>query len=373
MKNFTINTLRENRAAAWEKAKTFLDAHRTENGTLSAEDAAQYDQMEAEIVALGKEIERLERGAAFDAELSRPVSAPLTGKPGIGVKDKTGRASDEYKSAMLAALRSNFRNVSNVLQEGVDASGGYLVPVEYDTRLTDRLTDENSMRALGTVITTSGEHKINIAGNKPAAAWIEEGGALTFGDATFSQVILDAHKLHVAIKVTEELLYGLDDYIQEGNLLAWKIIFSGNFKGGSFAVYFGKAIRNYLCRLFRDFSMKNLICIGQKEDDHGNVTSILVEAEFAQKYREKQRERSKRYYEKKKAEAAEARRAAGIPDPVKKPPMSKEERSRKVCAWQKQYYREHPDKLEERRAKMRAYEKERRARIKMEKIMAAMA
>ncbi len=70
--------------------------------------------------------------------------------------------------------------------------------------------------------------------------------------------------------------YGLEDYIQEGNLLAWKIIFSGNFKGGSFAVYFGKAIRNYLCRLFRDFSMKNLICIGQKEDDHGNVTSILV-------------------------------------------------------------------------------------------------
>ena len=63
------------------------------------------------------------------------------------------------------------------------------------------------MRALGTTITTSGEHKINIAATKPAAAWIEEGGALTFGDAAFDQIILDAHKLHVAIKVTEELLY----------------------------------------------------------------------------------------------------------------------------------------------------------------------
>ena len=165
--------------------------------------------------------------------------------------------------------------------------------------------------------------------------------------------------------------YGLEDYIQEGNLLAWKIIFSGNFKGGSFVVYFGKAIRNLLCRLFRDFSMKNLICIGQKEDDHGNVTSILVEAEFAQKYREKQRERSKRYDEKKKAEAVEARRAAGIPDPVKKPPMTKEERSRRVMEHQREYYRTHPDKLEERRAKMRAYEKARRERIKFEKKMAA--
>ena len=57
MKNFTINTLRENRSAAWEKAKTFLDTHRTENGTLSAEDAATYDRMEAEVIALGKETE----------------------------------------------------------------------------------------------------------------------------------------------------------------------------------------------------------------------------------------------------------------------------------------------------------------------------
>ena len=118
---------------------------------------------------------------------------------------------------MLAALRSNFKQVSNVLQEGVDADGGYLVPEEYDSRLIDVLEEENIMRKLGTKITTSGDHKINIAATKPAAAWIEEGGALTFGDATFDQILLDAHKLHVAIKVTEELLYdnafGLESYI----------------------------------------------------------------------------------------------------------------------------------------------------------------
>ena len=118
---------------------------------------------------------------------------------------------------MLTALRSNFKQISNVLQEGVDADGGYLVPDEYDHRLVDVLTEENIMRKLGHKITTSGEHKINIAATKPAAAWIEEGGALSFGDATFDQILLDAHKLHVAIKVTEELLYdnafNLESYI----------------------------------------------------------------------------------------------------------------------------------------------------------------
>ena len=43
---------------------------------------------------------------------------------------KTGRASKAYKEAMLTALRVNFRQVSNVLQEGIDANGGYLVPGE---------------------------------------------------------------------------------------------------------------------------------------------------------------------------------------------------------------------------------------------------
>ena len=215
----TILELREKRNKAWEAAKAFLESHRTEKGTLTAEDDATYTQMEQEINDLGKEIARLERQEALEAELNRPVNQPLTTKPGScrGEEPKTGRASNEYRKAMLDAFRSNFKRVSNVLQEGVDADGGYLVPEEYDRRLIDTLSEENIMRRLATIITTSGEHKINIAATKPAASWIEEGGALTFGDATFSQILLDAHKLHVAIKVTEELLYdnafNLEGYI----------------------------------------------------------------------------------------------------------------------------------------------------------------
>lgn len=215
----TIQELREKRNTAWNAAKAFLDSHRTEKGTLTAEDDATYTRMEQDIANLGKEIARLERQEALDAELSKPVNAPLTSKPTTGKQPevKTGRASDEYRKGMLTALRTNFRQVSNVLQEGVDADGGYLVPEEYDRRLIQTLSEENIMRGLATHITTSGQHKINIAATKPAAAWIEEGGALTFGDATFDQTFLDAFKLHVAIKVTEELLYdnafNLESYI----------------------------------------------------------------------------------------------------------------------------------------------------------------
>ncbi|WP_330424877.1 phage major capsid protein [Lachnotalea sp. AF33-28] len=77
-------------------------------------------------------------------------------------RDKDGLLSDEDANTYA----------SDVLSEGIDENGGYLVPEEYDSRLIDVLTEENIFRGLANVITTSGQHKINIAGAKPAAARI---------------------------------------------------------------------------------------------------------------------------------------------------------------------------------------------------------
>ncbi|MDR1606383.1 MAG: phage major capsid protein [Streptococcaceae bacterium] len=214
-----IQELMEKRAQAWNGAKAFVEAKQDEDGLMSDEDAKTYAEMETKVTNFTKEIERLQGMAAMERELSKPTSEPLTSQPMTENKAeiKTGRGSSDYKTAVLNALRSNFKHVSNILQEGVDTAGGYLVPEEYDSRLIQGLTEENIMRKLGTSITTSGEHKINIAATTPAASWIEEGGALSFGDATFDQILLDAHKLHVAIKITDELLYdnafNLESYI----------------------------------------------------------------------------------------------------------------------------------------------------------------
>ena len=210
-----INELRTKRASLWEETKKFLAEHTDKDGKMAAADAEAYEKMEADIAEMGKTIDRLEKQAEMDKKLAMPTSKPLVGTP--GKPEKKGTASDEYRKAMFTAIRTKFRDVSNVLQEGIDEAGGYLVPDEYDRRLIDVLDEENVLRGLATTIRTSGERKINIAATKPAALWVEEGGALTFGDATFDQKLLDAHKLHVAIKITEELLadnaFQLEDYI----------------------------------------------------------------------------------------------------------------------------------------------------------------
>ena len=211
----SINELRTKRASLWEETKKFLAEHTDKDGKMAAADAEAYEKMEADIAEMGKTIDRLEKQAEMDKKLAMPTSKPLVGTP--GKPEKKGTASDEYRKAMFTAIRTKFRDVSNVLQEGIDEAGGYLVPDEYDRRLIDVLDEENVLRGLATTIRTSGERKINIAATKPAALWVEEGGALTFGDATFDQKLLDAHKLHVAIKSTEELLadnaFQLEDYI----------------------------------------------------------------------------------------------------------------------------------------------------------------
>ncbi|MFR9192042.1 MAG: phage major capsid protein [Anaerovoracaceae bacterium] len=217
----TILELREKRAKAWETAKAFLDAKRGADGLLAAEDVATYEKMEADVVNLGKEIDRLERQAALDAELSKPVNTPLTGKPAAPAgEEKTGRASAEYRRSFWNAMRSKMpsHEIMNALQIGTDSEGGYLVPDEFERTLVEALEEENVFRQLAKVIqTSSGDRKIPVVATKGTASWIDEEGAYTESDDSFGQVSIGAYKLGTMIKVSEELLndsvFDLESYI----------------------------------------------------------------------------------------------------------------------------------------------------------------
>ena len=103
----TIQELREKRNKAWDEARNFLDSKRTESGVLSEEDSAAYDAMEKTIVDLGKEIQRLERQAEIEAEMNKATSDPVLGKPAAPtVTEKTGTASDAYKTAFWNSVRN---------------------------------------------------------------------------------------------------------------------------------------------------------------------------------------------------------------------------------------------------------------------------
>ena len=215
-----ILELREKRAKAWDAAKKFLDAKTGPDGLVSAEDSATYDKMEADVLALGKEVERLERQAAIDAALNAPANQPITEKPGEKEKAKAGRASAEYAAAFWQAIRSKSvpHEIFNALETGTDSEGGYLVPDEYQRTLIDALQEQNIFRQLAHVITTtSGERKIPVVASHGTASWMDEEAAYIESDEAFGQVSIGAYKLGTMIKVSEELLrdsvFDLPSYI----------------------------------------------------------------------------------------------------------------------------------------------------------------
>ena len=205
--------MRDKRVQSWNAAKAFLESHRGEDGTLSAEDDAIFNKMMDDVDKLGREIARMEKMEAMDVEMSKATSKPLTSAPTIRMEDepvsKTGRGGNGYAKNFWNAMRSKSvsHEVLNALQVGTDSEGGYLVPDEYERTLIEALEDQNIFRQLAHVIhTSSGDRKIPVVASKGTASWIDEEAQYPESDDAFGQVSIGAYKLATMIKISEELL-----------------------------------------------------------------------------------------------------------------------------------------------------------------------
>lgn len=209
--------LYEKRNKAVAATRAFLDSKRANGDILSADDDATYNKMEADVIALGKEIDRENRLAAIDAKLAEATTSPITNKPlKPEGEHKTGRASKEYRADFLNILRGR-PTIHNIIQESTDADGGYLVPEEFETQIVAALEETNVIRSIAKTITTAAERKIPIAATHSVAQWTLENGAYTESTPTFGQKTIDAYKLTDLVKVSTELLqdsmFDIESYI----------------------------------------------------------------------------------------------------------------------------------------------------------------
>ncbi|MDO4548827.1 MAG: phage major capsid protein [Clostridia bacterium] len=202
--------MRAKRGEIWDRAKAYLEEHRNESGLMSAEDTEVYERMEQEVVDLGRAIEREERAEQIEREMSEVTRAQLGSSPDGGVRpDKPGRGSVAYNEAFWKCMRDRANyDVRNALQIGTLSEGGYTVPDEFEHTLVQALQEENIMRGLVHVITTSsGDRKIPLVTSKGSASWIEEEATIPESDDAFGQISLGAHKVGSMIRVSEELLH----------------------------------------------------------------------------------------------------------------------------------------------------------------------
>ena len=109
-----IMDLRKKRASIWNEAKAFLDVHRGEDGLLSDEDSAVYEKMEADVVKLGQEIQRLEEQARIEVDVYRTpeVCEPLPPMEEVRNASIKMDIQEAYKILMeMDAMLSEFESI----------------------------------------------------------------------------------------------------------------------------------------------------------------------------------------------------------------------------------------------------------------------
>lgn len=218
-----ILEMKQKRAALVKQAREILDKAEEEKRDLTTEEEQRYENIMADVDKLGKQIEREERMLALEKDLDTRDIEPHKPEPQTQQRDVSRRGTEEYRNAYFHYLRQGRNaldaNEIRALQVGTDTEGGYLVPDEFEKTLVQGLEEQNIMRGLATVITTSsGELIVPTVTSHGTAAWTGEEAAFTPSDEAFGQVRLSAYKATTLIIVSEELLndsaFDLEAYIK---------------------------------------------------------------------------------------------------------------------------------------------------------------
>lgn len=199
--------LREKRMNLISQAREILDNAEKENRGLTAEEEQRYDKLMADVDALAKDIERLERMEQLETEMRTSDKEPF--KPQIDNRNNNPIEA-EYRDVFWKVIRHSINalepNELRSLKVGTNADGGYLVPTEFEKQIIQALEEQNVMRRLAKVISTSSDRQIPVVASHGSATWLGEEATFTESDEQFSQITLSAYKLGTLIKVSEELL-----------------------------------------------------------------------------------------------------------------------------------------------------------------------
>lgn len=114
----TIAELNAKKAKVWNDAKDFLEKNRDENGIVSEENGAIYDDMLKTIDKLENEVSRMNEMEKREMAMNEPTTEPIINTVKMDSK-ATGRASDEYKKAFNTYIRT--KRASDALQEAVSS------------------------------------------------------------------------------------------------------------------------------------------------------------------------------------------------------------------------------------------------------------
>ncbi len=106
----------------------------------------------------------------------------------------------------MNALITGDKEKLQVLVEGTDGLGGYLVPVEFQNMIVEDLRDATVMRQIANTITTnSNELHLPRLDTRPQAQWRNEAAVKATSTAQFSELVFTPYSLASIVPLSQEL------------------------------------------------------------------------------------------------------------------------------------------------------------------------
>lgn len=228
-----LQDLIELRAELADRAREILNNNVDGEGRITDNAAEEHKKLMNRIEMLTATIERQQSQDNLDNYLAKPLNKPILEQPNTpaeftlsggfntmaasATKNQFGISGKAYRDEFFNQFKSGFRNASGHLQESILTQGGYTVPSEMHSEIVRRLTNENVLRQISNVIETANDRNIVISASAPSVNWIDEGAEISLSNMTFDKKTLGAHKLGVAIAVTNELIadsfYSLSEHV----------------------------------------------------------------------------------------------------------------------------------------------------------------
>jgi HK97 family phage major capsid protein len=209
----SVKSILEQRASAWEQAKTLLDAAESENRAMSAEEEQSFDAITADIDRLDaqrKKVEESEQRAkdAADAmqRLNLTPAPEQRGEPAVEERLRSflrGEARSFDTNEGLGPV--NFRD----LTKGSATAGGNTVRTSFREQLLEHMIESSGVLSAGPTILNTGNGEtieVPVTTAHSSAALTAEGAAISESDPAFAKRSLGAYKYGVIVQVSRELV-----------------------------------------------------------------------------------------------------------------------------------------------------------------------
>jgi HK97 family phage major capsid protein len=211
-----IDVLSEERARAWEQAKSLLDVAANEKRDLTAEESETFDRINADLDAKDARIKSIieaeERSRAIEESRTRLGVRPT-------LSDEPTATVDTDDQIVRSLLRGEIRS-HRFEKRAITKGDATMVPTSVYSRIVEHLEQANVVRQYATVLTTATGESLAIPKSTAfsTAAIVGEGAQASPADPTLGTTTLGAFKYVVLVQMSNELAN--DSSIDVGAFLA---------------------------------------------------------------------------------------------------------------------------------------------------------